>query len=432
MTEAMEVRKGYKQTEVGVIPEDWEVKSISSFADIATGNTPPTRDLNNYGDEFLFVGPADLGKRKWILNSEKKLSRIGFNISRKFPPNSVLFTCIGSTIGKSGMATVELTSNQQINAILPNENFHCDFLYYALNLLSPKIKALAGEQAVPLVNKTQFGETLVALPATKSEQAAIATALSDADALITSLEKLIEKKRAIKQGAMQKCLNPDSCDLSDDPDFKPHQRNQTNQKNHSSDKWEVKKLGECLKTNPDYGINAAAVPFNDTLPTYLRITDISDDGYYVNQDKVSVNHVQADSFYLEESDIVFARTGASVGKSYLYDKNDGKLVFAGFLIRLRPDQEILNSAYLKYITQTKNYWNWVNTNSMRSGQPGLNSNEYKSFEVSLPSIEEQTRIATILSDMDAEIAALEQKLGKYKFIKQGMMQELLTGKIRLI
>jgi type I restriction enzyme, S subunit len=186
--------------------EGWEVKKLGEIALIATGNTPPTSDRSNYGDEYLFVSPADLGSTKWIIDSEKKLSQKGFNISRKFPKNSILFTCIGSTIGKTGMANRELTSNQQINAVFPSETFSSSFLYYQLNYLSPKIKSLAGEQAVPLINKTQFSETNIPLPSTLIEQENIATILSDMDAEITALEERLEKTRTLKSGMMHELL----------------------------------------------------------------------------------------------------------------------------------------------------------------------------------------------------------------------------------
>jgi type I restriction enzyme S subunit len=190
--------------------------------------------------------------------------------------------------------------------------------------------------------------------------------------------------------------------------------------------WEVKKLGDCLSKNPDYGINAAAVDYTDTLPTYLRITDISDDGNYISKNRVSVSHKLSDFYFLEEGDIVFARTGASVGKTYLYNIKDGKLVFAGFLIRIKPNIKILNPAFLKFHTQTKYYWNWVISHSMRSGQPGLNSNEYKSFKIPLPPLPEQKAIAEVLSDTDNLIRAFEKRMAKKRLIKQGAMQKLLT------
>ncbi len=185
---------------------EWEVKKLGDITVVATGNTPPTNDKSNYGDEYLFVSPVDLGNGKYILNTEKKLSKKGFDISRKFPKNSILFTCIGSTIGKSGIASFELTSNQQINAVFPNESFSSDFLFYALNKLSLKIKSLASEQAVPLINKTDFEANIIPLPPTKEEQNAIAQILSDMDNDILALETQRNKTLAIKQGMMQNLL----------------------------------------------------------------------------------------------------------------------------------------------------------------------------------------------------------------------------------
>lgn len=128
-----------------------------------------------------------------------------------------------------------------------------------------------------------------------------------------------------------------------------------------------------------------------------------------------------------------ARTGASTGKSYLYNPQDGELVFAGFLIRVKVNSKKLDTRYLKGFLNTKAYWNWVAVMSMRSGQPGINGNEYAQLNIPLPpTLEEQQAIAQVLSDMDAEIKTLERKRDKYKAIKQGMMQELLTGKTRLI
>ena len=128
---------------------------------------------------------------------------------------------------------------------------------------------------------------------------------------------------------------------------------------------------------------------------------------------------------------MFARTGASTGKTYLYNRKDGEMVFAGFLIRTKVNSKKLNPAYLFYHTRTAAYWNWVVLMSTRSGQPGINGTEYAQMPLLLPPIEEQNAIAEILTDMDNEIAALEQKRAKYQLLKQGMMQELLTGKKRL-
>ncbi len=155
----MELKSGYKQTEVGVIPEDWKISRLGEIATIATGNTPPTNDQANYGDEFLFVSPADLGEAKHVTTTEKKLSKKGFAVSRIFPKDSILFVSIGSTIGKCGIATVELTSNQQINAIFPTPAFSVDYLYYSVCMRIPMIPAGDSDGRRPSVPRQggQFG-----------------------------------------------------------------------------------------------------------------------------------------------------------------------------------------------------------------------------------------------------------------------------------
>lgn len=196
--------------------------------------------------------------------------------------------------------------------------------------------------------------------------------------------------------------------------------------------WRVARLGSLLAAPPAYGINAPSIPYDSRYPTYLRITDISEDGRFIDETKTSVGHKLAANYTLGKGDLVFARTGASVGKSYLYDSDDGVLVFAGFLIRIRPDVEKLEPAYLKYFVQCRAYWNWVTANSMRSGQPGINGQEYASLPIPLPPTKaEQEAIAEALSDADALIESLEQLLAKKRHLKQGAMQELLTGKKRL-
>jgi type I restriction enzyme S subunit len=192
--------------------------------------------------------------------------------------------------------------------------------------------------------------------------------------------------------------------------------------------WEVEYLGENLAENPKYGINAASVPFNSNLPTYLRITDISDDGRYLNNSPVSVNNSESSKYFLEEGDLVFARTGASVGKTYLYNLNDGRLVYAGFLIKLKPDNQTLNSVFLKYLTQNKFYKDWIIQNSMRTGQPGINGIQIKSFQIPLPPLSEQEKIAEVLSDTDLWIESTEALLAKKRQIKKGAMQKLLSPK----
>ena len=195
--------------------------------------------------------------------------------------------------------------------------------------------------------------------------------------------------------------------------------------------WEVRKLGDCCLVKGEYGINAPAVEFSDDLPTYLRITDIDDSGNYSIDKKASVGDPNYEQFVLKNGDIVFARTGATVGKTYLYKPNDGILVFAGFLIRFRTNETLLTPQHLKYFTETKHYWDWVNTISMRSGQPGINAEEYASLKIPLPPLPEQKAIAQVLSTADAAIHTTEKLKAQKELRKKWLMQQLLTGKKRL-
>ncbi len=195
--------------------------------------------------------------------------------------------------------------------------------------------------------------------------------------------------------------------------------------------WDVKKLGDCLIKTPRYGIGAAAVEYSDRLPKYIRITDISDDGQYIPSKIVSVDNPFSENYYLSSGDLVVARTGASVGKSYLYKPKDGPLVFAGFLICLSSNDNILLPQYLGSYCKTASYWNWVKVTSMRSGQPGINGKEYARLLIPIPPLPEQTAIAEALSDTDTLITSIEKLIVKKRNIKQGTMQELLTGRRRL-
>ena len=195
--------------------------------------------------------------------------------------------------------------------------------------------------------------------------------------------------------------------------------------------WKTKRLGGLLLGHPDYGVNAPAVPYSEDLPAYLRITDISDEGYFLCDKKTSVAINVTDDNYLSEGDIVLARTGASVGKSYKFRKEDGKLVFAGFLIRIKPDPKKIDSTFLFNFTFTHQYWNWVGITSARSGQPGINGNEYATLPIPVPpherALSEQQKIADCLSSMDELVAAQTQKLVVLNSHKKGLMQQLFPS-----
>lgn len=195
--------------------------------------------------------------------------------------------------------------------------------------------------------------------------------------------------------------------------------------------WNKISIGDIISEPPTYGINAPACEYQLGLPRYIRITDITTDGRFSQENIVYVNHKLSSNYFLSDGDIILARTGASTGKSYLYHLTDGRLVFAGFLIRLKIDKTKADSRFVYSAVNTEKYWNWVKKVSSRSGQPGINSIQYASYTFLLPSLPEQRRIAEVLTDVDSLIESLEKLIDKKKAIKQGAMQELLTGKKRL-
>ncbi len=144
-----------------------------------------------------------------------------------------------------------------------------------------------------------------------------------------------------------------------------------------------------------------------------------------------VDVADSEKYFLKQGDIVFARTGASVGKSYLYCQCDGELVYAGFLIKVHPDSITFYPPYVFYFVHTAQYWNWVAKTSMRSGQPGINGAEYGGLLLPCPHIAEQKAISSALSDVDALLSSLDALIAKKRDIKTAAMQELLTGRRRL-
>ena len=191
---------------------------------------------------------------------------------------------------------------------------------------------------------------------------------------------------------------------------------------HESEIWEEVSLSE-VADGFEYGMNAAATSY-DGEHKYIRITDIDDDSHtYIDRDPVSPSGVLEEKYRVREDDILFARTGASVGKSYLYQKTDGDLFFAGFLIRIHV-KEGVDSEYVFLNTLTEEYDKWVLLESARSGQPGINAEQYRQYRFKLPSLRTQKRIAAIARKFDAQIQKETLCLRRLQEQRHGLLQQL--------
>ena len=187
--------------------------------------------------------------------------------------------------------------------------------------------------------------------------------------------------------------------------------------------WDNSFIGEVTK-QPSYGLNKSAIT-NEKYPKYIRITDIDNNGKYL----YSNAHVDCldNNYFLHYGDIVFARTGATTGKNYLYNPRDGELVFAGFLIKFSADQSKIIPSLLFYYCNTNNFWKYVNICSQRSGQPGLNIDDIQKFKINIVrNLLEQQKIAEILDCATRQVELQEQLVDKLKVQKKALMQKLLT------
>lgn len=196
----------FKDSPLGRIPVEWDIVPINSIGKIITGNTPSTKDLGNFGGNYMFVTPSDISGKE-ICKTERTLTDKGMKFTRIVPKNSICVVCIGSTIGKIGIIKHECATNQQINTIICSENVDYNYIYYAcLAYLKRQLDIEVGLQAVPIVNKNTFSTLLIPLMG-KPEQVRISHILNKIDYSIKDEQKYYNKLKAIKQGLMQDLLS---------------------------------------------------------------------------------------------------------------------------------------------------------------------------------------------------------------------------------
>ena len=191
-----------------------------------------------------------------------------------------------------------------------------------------------------------------------------------------------------------------------------------------SGEWEKMSLQDCC-SDFSYGLNAPAKAY-DGVNKYIRITDIDENtSVYKSDDPVSPDGLLSDEYLVNENDILFARTGASTGKTYLYNQNDGRLFYAGFLIKANVNNNC-DPYFIFSQTKTQSYRRWVEIMSTRSGQPGINSQEYASYPLYVPSKEEQEKIALLLRDLDKRILVQSKIIEELKTLRSALHQGIMS------
>lgn len=406
----MEVKKGYKQTELGAIPNDWEIKEFVDVMDgFTSGQTPYRAVASFYKGDIPWITSGELNYNI-ITDTIEKITQEGVKDAnlKMIPKGTFLFAITGleaaGTRGSCAITGVEATTNQSCMALYPKKGLLITpylYHYYVRYGNELAFKYCQGTKQQSYTGGVAKKLPII-LPPTIEEQTAIATALSDTDALITSLEKLIAKKRNIKQGAMQELLKPKKG-------------------------WETKKLGEICDVrdgtheSPVYYDNG--VVFITSKNIVNNKIDFNDVSYISEYDAQQINQRSR----VDEGDILMSMIG-TIGNAVLINfkpnfciKNVAlfkpKKIFGEFLIQL------ISSTLFKSLLEGK----------LDGGiQKFISLGVLRELLITIPPTSEQREITRILSDMDSEISSLESKLEKYRQIKSGMMQNLLTGKIRLI
>lgn len=340
------------------------------------------------------------------LQSSKYISEDDFKRDYKVYPqeNDILMTRIGD-VGTTNVITDNSLKAYYVSlALLKYKSTNPYFLSNAIQ--SDYVKnGLANrtlKTAIPMkINKDEIGKVDVMLPTSVKEQTKIGTYFRNLDYLITLHQCKYHYLKRIKQ-----------CSFS--------LLNKTD--------WEQRKLGE-LSSSFEYGLNAAAKGY-DGENKYIRITDIDDGSREFKQEDLTSPDTDlsfAENYILSEGDILFARTGASVGKSYIYKVSDGLVYYAGFLIRTRIKPEH-NSEFIFQNTLTDDYEKFIMITSMRSGQPGVNAQEYSQYQIMVPSKPEQDMISEYLSELDHLITLHQQKLKLLKQMKKAMVNSFFVEK----
>ncbi len=415
------------------LPKGWYKPSLSELGSICTGNTPPTSDPSNYGGDLPFVGPSDLSRGRWIDSCSEKLTRKGELLSRTANKDAVLVSCIG-ILGKVGQAQEKLSFNQQVNSIQPDEDkVDAGFLYYASSRLQGDLNKLAGLQVVPIVNKTLFSKLEVLAPKRLEEQSWIASILDTLDTQIQKTEALIAKLEKVKEGLLHNLLTrgiDENGLLRPSPEQAPELYKES-PLGLIPREWVCDQLKWFVPT-ADYGISSSLSDSGE-VPV-LRMNNFQDGEASLGSLKFS-SASSISGLTLQYGDVLFNRTNSidHVGRTGIWRGQLPKVSFASYLVRINPDQEKLSPEYLNF---------WLNLNSTKNmvkryATPGVHqvnvnpTNLRKVYMAAPSSMKEQFKVVDALLGLNKKISKERYAIAKLKSEKTALMDDLLTGRVRV-
>ena len=435
LTENQVIPEGYKKTEIGIIPEDWIVEPLEKFTTfISYGFTNPMPTTVK-GPYMLTAKDINGGKIQYREARQTSIDAFNKLLTSKSKPikNDLLLTKDG-TLGRLALVEDEpVCINQSVAVLRPNQRIVPNFFQLLLEseYYQDQMLENAGGSTIKHIYITVVNKMLLGLPQSLVEQQKIATALSDTDALISELEKLIEKKQAIKTATMQQLLTGKTRlpEFALRADGTPKGYKETELGKIPED-WEVKKIGEFTDCTAG-GTPSTSVksywggqhPWMSSGELHLkRVCDVKERITDAGLKYSSTKYVPSDSVLMGLAGQGKTRGTVAISKIKLCTNQSIASIF--------PSEEH-NTEYLYYNLDSR-YEELRGLSTGDGGRGGLNLSIIRKLAIPFPSLNEQNKIALVLSDLDRELELISIKLAKLNKIKQGMMQELLTGKTRLV
>ena len=403
---------------------EWKERKLSELATMNARigwQNLRTSEFLDSGDYLLITGTDfDNGRVKYSTCHYVEKKRFDQDTKIQLSTGSILITKDG-TLGKVALVE-ELPKPATLNAGVFNVRVKDDtvlsykYLYHYLKapFLMKYVTANATGGTIKHLNQSILVDFPIPITE-KPEQDRITKLLDSLESSITLHQRKLDKLQATKKALLQEMF-------PEEGQNKPKRRFKG-----FTDAWEQRKLGDCMNSFA-YGLNAAAKDY-DSMHKYIRITDIDDETHNFIQSNLTSPDIDfnmdVSDYKLNVGDIVFARTGASVGKTYLYNPNDGDLYYAGFLIR-GTVKEDCDAGFIYQNTLTKEYDSFIRITSQRSGQPGVNSKEYATFRINIPCKDEQEKISKVLHSLDELFTLHQRKLDKLKNLKQAYLNEMFV------
>ncbi|MCT3224949.1 restriction endonuclease subunit S [Lactiplantibacillus plantarum] len=388
--------------------DPWEQRKLGELGKIQGGGTPDSGIAEYWDGNVNWFTPTEVSNNGYLESSNRKITSLGLKKSsaRLMPASTVLITSRAG-VGRMGILKYPASTNQGFQSLILNSATDEYFIYSMQPIISKLANRLASGSTFTEISGKQMEKIEIMIPTT-GEQNRISSLMKCINNLIAANEDKLEQLKTLKKLMMQKIF-------SQEWRFKGF-----------TDPWEQRKLGE-LSNGFTYGLNASAKAY-DGKHQYLRITDIDDETRTFKQTHLTspdIDFIRDNSYVLKLGDIVFTRTGASTGKTFIYRTADSIVYYAGFLIKMSVREDI-DSEFVFQNTLTTSFNRFVKVMSQRSGQPGINSKEYARFKLYIPKLKEQVLVGNMLLLIDNLIAANEDKLNQLKELKKYLMQNMFV------